>query len=89
MVRQHRDIDDGLEPEIAMGNINMNLMGGQMMDDDDIDDDIMRINDGFGLPDDDDDDDFDYEGIALGTDPRMANQMMYKWTQFWILPEDH
>ena len=41
--------DDGLEPEIAMGDINMNLMGGQIMDDDDDDDDheIMRINDGF------------------------------------------
>ena len=50
VVRQHHDMeDDGLEPEIAMGDINMNLMGGQIMDDDDDDDDheIMRINDGF------------------------------------------
>jgi hypothetical protein len=49
VVRQHRDLDDdGLEPEIAMGDINMNLIGGQLMDDDDDDDDVMRINDGFG-----------------------------------------
>ena len=55
-----------MEPEIAMGDINMNLMGGQIMDDDDDDDDVMRINDGFGgLPLDDDDDDFDYDNMAL------------------------
>ena len=43
------DDDDNLEPEIAMGDIDMNLMGGaqQFMDNFD-ENDIMRINDGFG-----------------------------------------
>ena len=66
--------DDGIEPEIASGDINMHLIGGQLMDDDDDDVDVMRINDGYGgLPVDDDDDDFDYENVAIGNDHLMAN----------------
>lgn len=70
--------DDNLEPEIAMGDINMNLMGGsdQFMDNFD-ENDIMQINDGFGRggmhggePDDDDDDgDYDYAEMH---DPRVG-----------------